>query len=67
VTLLNAELIRKRLEVLHELVLTAATIAVLLNPTNPNAEAQSRDLQAAARILKVQLHTLHASRCSRCR
>jgi putative tryptophan/tyrosine transport system substrate-binding protein len=34
---------------------------VLVNPTNPNAETVSRGLQAAARILGVQLHVLHAS------
>jgi putative ABC transport system substrate-binding protein len=34
---------------------------VLVNPTNSNAETLSRDLQAAARTLGVQLHILHAS------
>ena len=34
----------------------------LLTPTNPtNAETLSRELQAAARTLGVQLHVLHAS------
>src|SRR5262249_13676712 len=36
-------------------------IAVLVNPTNPNTEALVENLQAAARILGVQLHILHAS------
>jgi ABC-type uncharacterized transport system substrate-binding protein len=59
---LHVEVIPKRLEVAHELVPTATIIAVLLNPTNPTlAETQTRDLQAAARILGVQLHVLHAS------
>jgi putative tryptophan/tyrosine transport system substrate-binding protein len=39
----------------------ATVIAALVNPNNPNAETLSRDLQAAARILGVQLHVLHAS------
>jgi putative ABC transport system substrate-binding protein len=52
----------KRLELLHELVPTATLIALLVNPTNlTSAETQSRDMQAAARILGVQLHVLHAS------
>ena len=61
VTTLNVELGPKRLELLHELVPTATIIALLVNPTNPNAETQSRDLQAAARTLGLQLHVLHAS------
>jgi putative tryptophan/tyrosine transport system substrate-binding protein len=58
---LNVEVGPKRLELLHELVPTATLIAVLLNPTNPNAETLSRDVQAAARTLGLQLHVLHAS------
>jgi putative ABC transport system substrate-binding protein len=60
-TLLNTELLPKRLELLRELLPTATIFAALVNPTNPNAATQSRDLQAAARILGVQLHILHAS------
>jgi putative ABC transport system substrate-binding protein len=37
------------------------TIAVLVNPTNPNAEAQVRDLQSAAPALGLQLHVIRAS------
>src|SRR5439155_4479649 len=36
-------------------------IAMLINPTNPGTENQSRDLQAAARTLGLQLHVLDAS------
>ena len=62
VTTLNVEVGPKRLELLHELVPTATVIALLVNPTNPTlAETQSRDLQAAARTLGLQLHVLHAS------
>ena len=46
VTTLNVELGPKRLELLHELVPAATVMAVLINPTNPNADAQSRGLQA---------------------
>jgi putative ABC transport system substrate-binding protein len=58
---LNLELVPKRLEVLHELVPTASIIALLVNPSNPNAETESRDLQAAARTLGLELRVLHAS------
>ena len=40
---LNVELGPKRLELLRELVPTATVIALLINPTNPNAETVSRD------------------------
>jgi putative ABC transport system substrate-binding protein len=56
-TNLNAELGPKRLELLHLLV-PAATIAVLVNPTNPLTEPLLRDLQEAARTLGLQLHVL---------
>jgi ABC-type uncharacterized transport system substrate-binding protein len=58
---LNVELGPKRLELLHELVPTASIVALLVNPTNPNAETVSRDLQAAARTLGLELEVVHAS------
>ena len=61
VTTLNVEVGPKRLELLHELVPTTTVIALLVNPTNPNAETLSRDLQTAARGRGLQLHVLHAS------
>jgi len=60
-TQFGVEVTPKQLELAHGLVPTATVIAVLVNPTNPNAETVSRGLQAAARILGVQLHVLHAS------
>jgi len=61
VTSLNLEVGPKRLEFLHEIVPTATIMAALVNPTNPsNAEIISRDLQATARLLGLQLHLLHA-------
>jgi putative tryptophan/tyrosine transport system substrate-binding protein len=61
VTQLNVEVMSKRLELAHELVPAATTIALLVNPSNPNAATQLVDLQAAARTLGLQLHVLHAS------
>jgi len=62
VTNLNVEVGPKRLELLHELLPAATTIAMLVNPTSPStAEPSSRTLQVAARTLGLQLHVLHAS------
>jgi putative ABC transport system substrate-binding protein len=60
-TAMSDELGPKRLELLHELAPTATNIGLLVNPTNPNSETQSRDVQAAARPLGLKLHVLHAS------
>jgi putative tryptophan/tyrosine transport system substrate-binding protein len=61
VTELGVELGRKRLELLHELVPRTTTVALFVNPTNPNAEITTTTIQAAARTLGLQLHVLHAS------
>ena len=60
VTRLNLQLGPKRLDLLHELVPTVKTIALLVNPTNPNAEILSKDVQAAASTLGLQIHVLQA-------
>ena len=39
----------------------AASLAALVNPFSPTAEAQTRELRAGAQALGVQLHVLHAS------
>jgi ABC-type uncharacterized transport system substrate-binding protein len=61
VTSLNVEVDRKRFEVLHELLPTAKIVAALVNPTNVNTEAVTKDSQAAAKDLGLRLHILHAS------
>jgi putative ABC transport system substrate-binding protein len=62
VTNLNTELGPKRLELLRELIPTANTIALLVNPTSPFiTENISREMQSAARTLGLQLHILNAS------
>jgi putative ABC transport system substrate-binding protein len=61
-TFLNEEIGRKKLELMHELVPTANVMGLLVNPTNPTvAEPTMRGLQAAARILGLQVHVLQAS------
>jgi putative ABC transport system substrate-binding protein len=56
------ELGQKWLQLLYDLVPTANTFALLVNPTSRVlAEAQSQDLGEAARKLGLQLHVLRAS------
>src|SRR5262245_48123500 len=57
----NVEIGPKRLDLLHELVPGVSVVALLSNPINPNSESQSRNMQAAARSLGLQMHVLHAS------
>jgi ABC-type uncharacterized transport system substrate-binding protein len=51
VTTLNVELGAKRLELLHALLPVTAIIGVLVNPTNPAAETDTRNAYEAARAL----------------
>jgi putative ABC transport system substrate-binding protein len=51
----------KRLGLLRELVPSAASIAVLLNPTNANFQTQLRGVQDAARDLGLQVSILSAN------
>jgi putative ABC transport system substrate-binding protein len=62
VTQLAVELAPKRLEVLHELVPAASVIALLVNPNDPTqTETVSRETEAAARRLGLQIHIVQAS------
>jgi putative tryptophan/tyrosine transport system substrate-binding protein len=62
VTILAVELVAKNLSLMHELVPSAGSIAVLINPGNrTQAETELRDVQAAARLLGVRLLILNAS------
>jgi putative ABC transport system substrate-binding protein len=60
VTQLNVEVAPKRVELAHELIPAARSVGLLVNPTNPLAEAVVKNSQAAANILGLQLHVLHA-------
>ncbi|MGB6966069.1 MAG: ABC transporter substrate-binding protein, partial [Xanthobacteraceae bacterium] len=51
----------KRLELVIEVVPKAEDLALLVNPKNPNAEADTADLRAAADALGRRLHVLTAS------
>jgi putative ABC transport system substrate-binding protein len=51
----------KRFGLLRETVPTPASIAVLLNPSYPGFDLQSRDLQEAARAVSQEIQVLNAS------
>ena len=51
----------KRLELLHELVPAAGTIAYLENPTFPTARAREENIAAQARALGVKLSVIQAT------
>ena len=55
------ELTPKRLELISELVPQVRAIALLVNPTNSNAERSTTDVQEAARAKGVRLQVLKAS------
>jgi putative tryptophan/tyrosine transport system substrate-binding protein len=58
---LSSELEPKRLQLLHEVVPTARTIALLINPNNPGAESLAKAMQTAAGALGLSLLVLRAS------
>jgi putative tryptophan/tyrosine transport system substrate-binding protein len=58
---LNNVLAAKQLEVLHEFVPKVAVIAMLVNPSNPNAANDVSNVRAAAQTLGLQLKVLHVS------
>jgi ABC-type uncharacterized transport system substrate-binding protein len=60
-TFFAGELLPKRLALLRELVPNADTIAVLVNPTNPNLQTRLRDIQQAGRAVGQQILILNAS------
>jgi putative ABC transport system substrate-binding protein len=62
ISFLNTELVAKRLELLHELVPAATSVAVLINPTFAvNAETILRDVETAARTRGLRTQVLNAS------
>jgi putative ABC transport system substrate-binding protein len=57
----TSELEVKKLELLHELLPDARMIAMLVNPDNPSAEPDTKDVQAAASAIGKQIRVLEAS------
>jgi putative ABC transport system substrate-binding protein len=60
VSFLSSAVMAKMLEVLHEVAPNTAVIAALVNPANPQAEADTGEAQEAARFLGLQVHVLNA-------
>jgi putative tryptophan/tyrosine transport system substrate-binding protein len=61
VTMLFDALTPKKLQLLHELVPTTATIGFLINPKNQNAQSHQERAVAAARTLGLEITVLTAS------
>jgi putative ABC transport system substrate-binding protein len=59
VTTLATELLPKRLQLLRELLPTAASLGYLATPTNANFPMQIKEIEAAAHLLGVNLVTYH--------
>jgi putative tryptophan/tyrosine transport system substrate-binding protein len=64
VSLFNAVLGAKRLELLRELVPQATVVALLVNPTNPTTEDQVRDLEEAARASNLRIQVVNIKSAS---
>ena len=66
VAYLNAEVAPKRLELLHELVPTATSIALLVNTANPAAAgARQKSCSAVANALGLHLLVVNSSNALR--
>ena len=61
VTTVDMEFAPKRLELMHELIPSTISLAVLINPDRLTAPAITRELDAAARTLARPIHILHAN------
>jgi putative ABC transport system substrate-binding protein len=61
VAFLATQIVAKRLELLLAFVPNAKTIAVLINPKNPELASMTRDVETAERSLNIALQTYKAS------
>jgi putative ABC transport system substrate-binding protein len=61
ISYLSAELGEKRMQLLHELAPAASAIAVMVNPTNANAERNVRNVETAAHGIGLRTYLLTAS------
>jgi putative ABC transport system substrate-binding protein len=61
VTVFGPAAVTKRMQLLHDLVPNAVTVAYLMNPNNPNADFELSAAQDAAHSFAIDLLVLHAS------
>ena len=61
ISFLAAELAAKRFDLLRELLPSANRVAALVNPTNPNVESTLKEVEGAARALRLQIQVVNAS------
>jgi putative tryptophan/tyrosine transport system substrate-binding protein len=61
INIFSSELVAKRLELVRELLPSAARIAALINPGGPSSEATLRDIEPAADALGLRVQVLNAS------
>ena len=61
ISLLFNMLAAKHLELLHEMVPKAGSVGMLVNPSNPNAAVDSREVEIAANVLGQKLVVVRAS------
>jgi putative tryptophan/tyrosine transport system substrate-binding protein len=62
INLFGADIVSKRLSLLHQLVPKAVRVAVLVNPGNAvNADATSQNVEDAARAIGLQIRVLNAT------
>jgi putative ABC transport system substrate-binding protein len=64
VTLSSSLILAKRLELLHELVPDARAVGLLINPGNPNAAVETREIQKAAETWNWSIHPVAAGTAS---
>ena len=60
VAMLQTPVVAKRLDLLHQLIPPAVTIALLTNPANPFGQAERREVETAARTLGLELYVANA-------
>jgi putative ABC transport system substrate-binding protein len=61
VTFYNSGLGPKRIELLRQLVPNAAAIGLLLNPNNPNAEDDGKEIENAGKTVGIRIEIINAS------
>jgi putative tryptophan/tyrosine transport system substrate-binding protein len=61
ITIFGPAAVTKRMQLMHELMPKAATVAYLMNPKNPNSEMEMKTAQTAARSLGQAMTVLSAS------